>query len=207
MIDLPDPDNTSIKERRKLRVENEDEKFDDDHYLADLYENEYIDEVLLKYKPDFSSNLRENEDEDNVESEVKDSKEFTQSEQDCLKSLPKRTYLLSKEQKFFAFAGLVDILYAYCYTNRVNCGEKNVEAGWSIAKLSSTLSWFDVINIYSMYQFFVYFLSIFIFSKVFYSFEEVLVASYRRSLCFPLYRNWKLCKAVLKDLIKLLKKG
>lgn len=151
MIDLPDPDNTSIKERRKLRVENEDEKFDDDHYLADLYENEYIDEVLLKYKPDFSSNLRENEEEENEESEgneAKDSKEFTQSEQDCLKSLPKRTYLLSKEQKFFAFAGLVDILYAYCYTNRVNCGEKNVEAGWSIAKLSSTLSWFDVINIY-----------------------------------------------------------
>ena len=126
MVDIPDPDNIDVTERRRLRTENEDVRFEDDHYLADLYENEYIEDVLVKYKPDFAD------------------EEFTESEQDCLKSLPKKTYLLSKEQKFFAFAGLVDILFAYCYNKRANCGEANVESGWTMAKLSSTLSWFDV---------------------------------------------------------------
>lgn len=122
-----------------MRIENEEEKFEDDHYLADLYDNEYIDEVLLEYKPNFDKRHDDDDDEDTNDGG------FTQKEQDCLKSLPKKTYLLSKEQKFFAFTGLVDILYAYCYNNRVNCGEANVESGWTITKLSSTLSWFDVI--------------------------------------------------------------
>lgn len=115
-------------------MENEDSKFEDDHYLADLYENEYIEDVLLKFRPTFTESSGEETNEDG----------FTQKEQDCLKSLPKRTYILSKEQKFVALAGLVDILLAYCYNYRINCGEDNVESGWTIAKLSSTLSWFDV---------------------------------------------------------------
>ena len=63
---------------------------------------------------------------------------------DCLKLLPKRTYLLDKKEKFYAYSGLIDILFAYCYDNRINCGENNVESGWTIAKLSSTLCWFVV---------------------------------------------------------------
>jgi protein SHQ1 len=119
-----------------LRIENENEKFEDDHYLADLFDNNYIESVLLKYKPDFGGNGDE-EDEHDAEG-------FTQKEQDCLKQLPRKTFMLDKEQKFCAFAGLVDILFAYAYNNRVNCGETNVESGWTIVKLSSTLSWFDV---------------------------------------------------------------
>lgn len=156
-MDIPDPDNLDVDERRRMRVQNEDEKFEDDHYLADLYENDdYITDVLLKYKPDFtksSANKDEDDDEENGDNNEKNENtdsagivEFSQREIDCLKSLPKKTYLLSREQKFFALAGLVDILYAYCYNNRVNCGEANVESGWTIAKLTSTLSWFDVGN-------------------------------------------------------------
>jgi len=37
--------------------------------------------------------------------------------------------------------------------------------------------------------------------------DEVLKASYRRSLCLPLYRNWKLSEKVLEDVIFVLKKG
>lgn len=70
--------------------------------------------------------------------------DYTSEEINCLKQLPKRTYLLDKEQKFIAYSGLIDILFAYCYNYRANSGEKNVEAGWTISKLSSTLSCFDV---------------------------------------------------------------
>lgn len=155
IVDIPDPDNLDVEERRRMRVQNEDEKFEDDHYLADLYENDDHIADVLKYKPDFTkSSANKDGDDDDDESGDKNEKkdntdstgvvEFNQREIDCLKSLPKKTYLLSREQKFFALAGLVDILYAYCYNNRVNCGETNVESGWTIAKLSSTLSWFDV---------------------------------------------------------------
>lgn len=90
-----------------------------------------IESVLLKYEPEFYA-INAN------------SIEYTEKEFDCLKNLPKKTYLLSNREKCFAFCGLIDILYAYCYNNRATCGEKNVESGWNIAKLSSTLSWFDV---------------------------------------------------------------
>ena len=131
MIDLKEPDLTPVSERTRLKKQQELEKFDADHYLEDFFdENEAIDE-FLKYKPEFH-------DSD------KNSIEYTEKEIDCLKSLPKKTYLLDKQEKFYAFTSLIDILYAYCFNNRINCGEKNVESGWTIAKLSSTLSWLDV---------------------------------------------------------------
>lgn len=175
MIDLPDPDSieSGEKNRRELREADERLKFSDDHYLSDYFdESGMIEAGILEYQPEFV-NLNESEIE------------FSESEMDALKNLPRKTYLLDKQEKFYAFAGLVDILFAYCYNQRVNMGESNVESGWTIAKLSSTLSWFDAFN----------------------SLEDVLVACFRRSLTYPIFRNWKLSKAVLKDLIKLLKKG
>jgi protein SHQ1 len=70
--------------------------------------------------------------------------DYTDDEIDSLKNLPKKSFILDKNEKFMAYTGLVDILYAYCYNNRVNCGESNSEDGWTIAKLSATLSWFEV---------------------------------------------------------------
>lgn len=131
---MPDPDNISAEKRTELRVENEKEKFDDDHYLADYFDDSgMIEGSILKFEHFF-----ENYDE---------TLEYTDQEIDTLKNLPKKTFLLDKQEKFFAFCGLVDILYAYCYNTRINCGEKNVESGWTIAKLSSTLSWFDVTDL------------------------------------------------------------
>ncbi|RNA15731.1 SHQ1 -like protein [Brachionus plicatilis] len=165
IIDNPDPDNLSLEKRRELRLENENEKFDQDHYLADYFDDsEMINDSILKFEFEWKNG------------------DFSQEEIDCLKNLPKKTFLLDKEQKFYAFLGLIDILYAYCYTNRINMGEKNVESGWTIAKLSSTLSWLDAFK----------------------SIEESMIASFRRSLCFPLYRNWKLSEACFKDLTNLL---
>jgi protein SHQ1 len=131
---LTDPENTEYAERKRLRIEKENEKFDDEHYLADLYDdNEIIESTLLEYKPYYYDSNQE---------EV----EYVNADIDTLNKLPRKTYMLNAGQKFIAFSGLVDILFAYCYNNRVNCGEKNSESGWTIAKLSSTLSWFDVRN-------------------------------------------------------------
>ena len=122
----------SYSKKKELKEEDEMAKFSEDHYLSDYFdEYDMIEDNLLKYVPEFV-NL-ENSDI-----------EFSESEMDVLKNLPKKNYLLDKEQKLYAFSGLVDILFAYCYDQRVNCGECNVETGWTISKLSATLSWFDV---------------------------------------------------------------
>lgn len=148
-------------------MNDENQKFNEDHYLADHFDDTgLIEGTILKYEPIYEN-------------------EYTDEQIDILKNLPKRTYCLDKQEKFYAFSGLIDILIAYCYNKRINCDEKNVESGWTIAKLSSTLSWFDTFK----------------------NLQDVLVASYRRMLCFPLYRNWKLNNMVFNDLIDLLKQG
>ncbi len=134
VIDLPDPDTTSIEERTKLRIQNENEKFDSDHYLADFFDDSEMIDLILKYDPN-------NSEQENSES-------YSDKEIDCLKSLPKKEFVLDKKEKFYAYCGLIDILFAYCYTDRINLGEANVEAGWTIAKLSATTSWLDVNKIY-----------------------------------------------------------
>lgn len=51
IIDIPSPDTCSYEERTQLRVNIEQEKFNDEHYLADLYDNDYISECLLTFEP------------------------------------------------------------------------------------------------------------------------------------------------------------
>ena len=136
IIDLPEPDLIKHEDRTKMRIEDEKEKFNEDHYLADYFDDtEMIESIILKYVPSYS---------------LFDSKniEYTEKEVDCLKNLPKKTYLLDKNEKCIAYCGLIDILYAYCYNSRIMCGENNTESGWNIAKLSSTLSWFDVYSFF-----------------------------------------------------------
>ena len=53
IIDLQEPDNVSYSERKKQRIENE--KFNEDHYLADIYDNDLLEEVILKYEPFWNS--------------------------------------------------------------------------------------------------------------------------------------------------------
>jgi hypothetical protein len=53
-------------------------------------------------------------------------------------------HLLEETEMRVALLGLVDIMFAYAYNNRVTEGENTVESTWTIRKLSSTLSWFDV---------------------------------------------------------------
>ena len=48
---MPNPDETSYTERSQQRIEDEKEKFDEDHYIADIYENDIIQDLILHYQP------------------------------------------------------------------------------------------------------------------------------------------------------------
>lgn len=170
LVDLPEPDRNT-KPRREQRLADEETKFNDDHYLADYFDDsELIESHLLAYQPAYRN---------------PDEHEYTEADVSTLKNLPKKKYILNSEQKFYAYSGLVDILFAYCYADRINCGEANVESGWTISKMSSTLSWLDTFS----------------------SLDDVMITAFRRSLCIPLYRNWKLSLKVFEDLKYILRQG
>ncbi|KAL5460557.1 hypothetical protein EMCRGX_G034009, partial [Ephydatia muelleri] len=86
--------------------------------------------------------------------------------------------LLDKATRYSLYLGLVDIMFAFAYDYRTTEGEPNVESAWTICKISSTLSWLEVFRG---------------------SVHEVVYGNLRRSLCYPLYRHWRLSLAVLQD--------
>lgn len=72
---------------------------------------------------------------------------------------------------------ILDILLAFCYEIRVMQGEITCESGWTINKLSATLSYlleFDCKN-------------------------QVFLSFVRRVLIYPLYRNYELACLVIND--------
>ncbi|KAK2194242.1 hypothetical protein NP493_1g05022 [Ridgeia piscesae] len=101
------------------------------------------------------------------------------------------SHVLDERDQRTAFLSLVDIIFAYAYDHRTTEGENNVntgylfvhlvdilvESGWTIRKLSATLSWLETYS----------------------GPEEVVTACYRRCLSYPLYRHWKLTARVFRD--------
>ncbi|XP_041349885.1 protein SHQ1 homolog [Gigantopelta aegis] len=172
LIDLKNPDSVPVEDRSLQRRKDEDEKFDDDYYLADLYQNDVIPGIL-QYKAPWQEpweRLKQGKQKEDV---VK----FTESEKEKMKNLPNKEYLIEKGDLQPVYLGLVDIVFAYAYNHRVTEGENNVESGWTICKLCATLSWLEV----------------------FCSVKDVIVTCFRRSLSYPLFRNWELANKVLED--------
>lgn len=130
IIDLPRPDDTPVNLRKNLREKHESSSFNVVHYIAEYLEPEQIEEYI-SFKAEWQNSC---------EKDVN----FTDDEVCILKELPNKEYLLDDKEILNISLGLVDILFGYCYNHRTTLGENTVESGWTIAKLSSTLSWFEV---------------------------------------------------------------
>ncbi|XP_053455024.1 protein SHQ1 homolog isoform X1 [Nycticebus coucang] len=187
VIDIKDPDFTPAAERRQKRLAAELAKFDPDHYLADFFEDEAVEQIL-KYHPWWTDThskmmavLEKSQEQENHAALVS----FSEEEKCQLRKFVNKSYLLDKRACSQAYYGLIDILLAYCYETCVTEGERNVESAWNIRKLSSTLCWFETWT----------------------NVHEIMVSFGRRVLCYPLYRHFKLVKKAYKDTIKILQLG
>ena len=187
VVDVKSPDNQTAAERRIERLEQEKIEFNPEHYLADFFQTDSID-PLLQYLP------ASRKDE-----------EWTEIEYNLLKSFSNKEYLLDHDQLQSTYLSLVDILLAYCYDMRTTMSDPTVESAWAIAKLSGTLSWLEVIIYYfntkevtAIYDLFV---------QIFTSIRQVVDCFLRRSLCFPLFRNFKLSLKAVEDARNILKEG
>ncbi|KAJ5074216.1 hypothetical protein M0811_00845 [Anaeramoeba ignava] len=100
---------------------------------------------------------------------------FSTNEKKIMTNLPNKEYLISNPKEILY--SLIEIIFAFSYDNRTNLGEPTVESAWNITKLSGTLSWFDTYS----------------------SIKESFISCIRRSLVYPLYRNWNLSMKILED--------
>ncbi|XP_066155523.1 protein SHQ1 homolog [Euwallacea fornicatus] len=163
------PCEVPMKERRKLRIQYEQGKFNMDHYLADFVDNEAVCEIIAQKCP-----YKESHSISNFS--------FSDKELDFLKDLPNVQYKLDQKQILYCYNGLVDILFAYCYDQRITQFEANIESSWTISKIAATLCWFEGFD----------------------NPRDTVISAYRRSLIYPLYRHFDLTQVVFDDVKALL---
>lgn len=99
-------------------------------------ETEHV-EPIIKYEPPWREHLATDE--------------LSEDEKLILSDMPKIKWSkaeLSEEMIKQSERQVVEILFAYVYNKRTTEGENTVESAWTIRKLSGTLSWFNVSNIF-----------------------------------------------------------
>ncbi|KAF9968669.1 hypothetical protein BGZ70_000514 [Mortierella alpina] len=110
-------------------------------------------------------------------------KPFSTKEQELMRDLPRREYILENTKS--TYLSLIDILFAYSYDLRVSEGDTTVETAWTICKLSPSMAALDQFT----------------------TLRETVLACYRRALAYPLTRNWNLANKVLQDVYVIFKLG
>ncbi|XP_061779935.1 protein SHQ1 homolog [Nerophis lumbriciformis] len=178
VIDVKDPDGTTLAKRRQERLNAEASAFSPDHYLADLFEDDEI-KRLLKFKP-WWTKCRPSPEHEGEAAIL-----FSDDEKEQMRKFTNRSYLLDKTSRYQVWLSLVDILLAYAYEVRSTEGDYNVESPWAIRKLSGTLCWLETYS----------------------SLQEVLVSFGRRVLCYPLYRHFDMVAAAIYDIAGILQSG
>lgn len=115
---LPDPEHTANTERREILHKKAIDDFDQEHYLADLWEPDMIHE-LLRYEPDTKV-------------------ELSPEESDLVIKLPKRRHIIDNPKP--VYLGLVPLLFGCAYDERSNTGDITVESSWNVGRLASNMS-------------------------------------------------------------------
>ncbi|KAK7052551.1 SHQ1-domain-containing protein [Favolaschia claudopus] len=183
----PDAEICTIRERRVKRWKHEDEKWDEEHYMADFADDEYIQELLLWENPSATDSSPF---------------EFTEEEKLTLLNLPRKEYLADAHQTKGLYLTLVTVLFAYAYETRTTQGDSTPESAWTISSLVPAFSALDPPPYSAPTSTAT--------SPIIPSPSDLIASlsqSYRRSLCFPLYRSLRLAEACRSDVASLLLLG
>ncbi|CAA7265397.1 unnamed protein product [Cyclocybe aegerita] len=174
----------NMEERRARRLKHEDEKWDEEHYMADYMDDEYIQELLAWKHPHIS-----------------DSRPFEYNEKENMQMLrlPRREYLATANQTHDLYLALIPLLFAYAYDERTTLRDPTPESAWTICNLVPAFTALEPPRP-SYYRGGPH-----VFSPD--ELKESLVPSYRRSLAFPLYRSFMLAEKCLQDVAHFLQKG
>ena len=203
------PKEISINKRYLYKLSKENNDFNSERYITDLFLddknsdffdelfNDIISENLNKKDKKFLESIKDKKNKDN----------FDDIENEVLYKISKLNINNENNNnelkyKYNIYLNIIDILYAYIYNLLITEYENSSESGWTINKLSSTLSClidFDL-NYYSQSNE----ISFNILNE---TIENLLISNYRRVLIYPLYRNIKICDKIKYIIIKILEMG
>uniref|UniRef100_A0A915LEA1 Protein SHQ1 homolog n=1 Tax=Meloidogyne javanica TaxID=6303 RepID=A0A915LEA1_MELJA len=168
LIDLDDPENVLIEERSQKLKEFDEKHFSEQYYLADLFSQEQYQLDAMEFC--FDKNRVKLTEED-----------FTDLKDLRIRKLDN----FSKEINEKIALSLVDIIFGFAYDFRTTLGEHSVESGWTISKLSPSLTflvkWSNI--------------------------QEVISSTIRHSLVLPMIRNWELSLKVMQDVGTIIENG
>uniref|UniRef100_A0A1I8BS55 Protein SHQ1 homolog n=1 Tax=Meloidogyne hapla TaxID=6305 RepID=A0A1I8BS55_MELHA len=168
LIDLDDPENILIEERSQKLKEFDEKHFSEQYYLADLFSQEQYQNEAMEF--------------------CLDKKYLILNQEDCsdLKDLRiRKLEKFTKEINEKIALSLVDIIFGFAYDFRTTLGEHSVESGWTISKLSPSLT----------------------FLVKWSNMQEAMSSTIRHSLVLPMIRNWELSLKVLQDVQTIIENG
>ncbi|PPQ77600.1 hypothetical protein CVT25_011392 [Psilocybe cyanescens] len=171
-------------ERRLKRVKHEDDKWDEEHYMADFVDNEYIQELIHWSNPYIAD---------------RNPIQYTEKENMAILRLPRKEYLATENQTHDLYLTLVTLLFSYSYDSRTSQLDPTPESAWTMCSLTPAFTALDPPHSFR------YKGGPHVFPEE--ELEETLVPSYRRSLAFPLYRSFALAEKCREDVAGLLSKG
>ncbi|KAJ3797243.1 SHQ1 protein-domain-containing protein [Lentinula aff. detonsa] len=175
----------TLLERRQRRIKHEDEKWDEEYYVADFADDEYIRELILWNHPHLSDS----------------GTTFTEKENVTMLNLPRKEYIPTGPQTHSLYLTLTTVLFSYAYDARTTQHDPTPESAWTICSLTPSFSALDP----PPYQ---YHSESNINLEL--SSDEIsatFVPSYRRSLAFPLYRSFALAEKCREDVAHFLLRG
>ncbi|KAG6335151.1 hypothetical protein ID866_3935 [Astraeus odoratus] len=182
-----DAETCNVDERRARRIVHENEKWDEEHYMADYADDECIRELVAWQNPDLTT-----------AAEVI----YTEAENMTMLRLPRKEYMMDQLQERNLYLTLIALLFAHAYDKRTTLGEPTAESAWTICSLIAAFSALDPPP-YSP----VGFAGETDFGPTNAEIMSTLVTSYRRCLTFPLYRSYQLAERCKKDVAITLFKG
>ncbi|CAL1704202.1 unnamed protein product [Somion occarium] len=171
-------------ERRELRLNHEEQKWDEEYYMADYADDEYIKDLIAWKHPHTT-----------LPSEF----QYSEEENLAMLRLPRREYLASREQTKNLYLTLLTLLFSYAYESRTTQCDPTPESGWTLGTLTPAFSALDPAPYGPISP-----------DPKSVSSGELLatfVASYRRALTFPLYRSFALAEACRSDVVAFLRNG
>ncbi|KAG9018926.1 hypothetical protein FRB90_008317 [Tulasnella sp. 427] len=124
-----DAESLTKAERRRRREAHENQKWDEEYYLADFVNDEEIQELIRWTSPYASATAIG----------------FTEEENATMLQLPRnKEYLVTPTQSRSLQLTLIGVLFAYAYDLRTTMADPTSESAWTIASLCPAFSALDV---------------------------------------------------------------
>ncbi|ODQ79244.1 hypothetical protein BABINDRAFT_162280 [Babjeviella inositovora NRRL Y-12698] len=201
--ELGNPENIAPNDRTIERLIKENIKFDPEYYGADYFAAKYpqpdddkqFKDIMEWRSPVVTKFLKWQKKQQLMPVEERQQLfpvEFSTQEQEQMLQLPKKSYLI--EDKMPLLLMLVSLLFSYSFDMRETEGDHNIESAWTVGKLTPQIAFLDSQIVIPG-------------SASTSLLRATVITLIRRSLCYPLHRNFDLAMKCWDDVYYTMRGG